>query len=121
MSTRRILEMPAAERARRPLRAVAHDLPGGRLVIVPPFAAGDRLDGFLQRHGGEPDRSRSEWQRLIGEEAVSLNGLPSKPGQRVNEGDRVLIAVATVGRKLDLPDDDVVPFGVVYEDAAMIV
>jgi 23S rRNA pseudouridine1911/1915/1917 synthase len=92
----------------------------GRLVIVPPFAAGDRLDGFLQRHGGESDRSRSEWQRLIGEEAVLLNGLPSKPSQRVSEGDRVLIASAAA-RKLDLPDADEVPFGVVYEDAAMIV
>ena len=77
--------MQAADRPRRPLRAVARELPGGRVVVVPPFAAGDRLDGFLQRHGGEPDRSRSEWQRLIVAEAVQLNGLPSKPGQRVSE------------------------------------
>src|ERR1700730_104033 len=94
-------------------------LPGERTVTVPPFAAGDRLDGFLQRHGGEPDRSRSEWQRLIGLEAVRLNGHPSKPGQRVISGDRVLIAAAA--RPTDLPPSDDVPFSVIYEDPAMIV
>jgi 23S rRNA pseudouridine1911/1915/1917 synthase len=113
--------MPAAEQTppRRPLRAVRHELPNGRIVIVPPYAAGDRLDGFLQRHGGEPDRSRSEWQRLIGLEAVRLNGQPSKPSQRVATGDRVLIA--SVPRHLELPPQQEVAFGVVYADAAMIV
>src|SRR5438270_3911904 len=111
--------MPAADRPRPPLRAVTHDFRDARLVLVPPFAAGDRLDGFLQRHGGEPDRSRSEWQRLIGEELIRLNGLPSKPSARVADGDRVLIAAAP--RKLDLPPEEEVAFEVVYEDAAMIV
>src|SRR5437588_3760484 len=111
--------MPAADRPRPPLRAVTHDFRAARLVLVPPFAAGDRLDGFLQRHGGEPDRSRAEWQRLIGEEAVTLNGRPSKPSQRVASGDRVLIV--DVARSLDLPPEEDVPFEVVFEDAAMIV
>src|SRR5436305_7445133 len=94
-------------------------LPGERTVTVPPFAAGDRLDGFLQRHGGEPDRSRSEWQRLIGLEAVLLNGSASKPGERVASGDEVLIS--SVPRVLELPPEDEVPFTVVYEDPTMIV
>ena len=111
--------MPAADRPRSPLRAVTRDLPDARLVLVPPFAAGDRLDGFLQRHGGEPDRSRAEWQRLIGEEAVTLNGRPSKPGQRVASGDRVVIV--DLARPLDLPPEEDVPFEVVFEDPAMIV
>ncbi len=111
--------MPAADRRRAPLRAVTHDLLRARLVIVPSFAAGDRLDGFLQRHGGEPDRSRSEWQRLIGLEAVLLNGVPGKPSHRVSSGDRVLISA--VARGLDLPPEDAVAFEVVYEDPAMIV
>jgi 23S rRNA pseudouridine1911/1915/1917 synthase len=89
------------------------------MVVVPSFAAGDRLDGFLQRHGGEPDRSRSEWQRLIGIEAVRLNGFSSKPSQRVSTGDRVTIEVASSG--LELPPEDEVAFEVVYEDPAMIV
>ena len=88
-------------------------------MTVPTYAAGDRLDGFLQRHAGEADRSRSEWQRLIGVEAVLLNGLPSKPGQRVAAGDRVLIAPQP--RLLDLPPEDDVPFDVVYEDPSMVV
>ena len=105
---------PRAEtpRVRRPLRAVVRDVAGGRVVTVPPYAAGDRLDGFLQRHGDEPERSRSEWQRLIGDEAVLLNGLPSKPSQRVLAGDRVLISPKP--RHLELPPDDQVPFEVVY-------
>jgi 23S rRNA pseudouridine1911/1915/1917 synthase len=86
---------------------------------VPPFAAGDRLDGFLQRHGGEPDRSRSEWQRLIGLEAVLVNGSRSKPSERVATGDRVRIAA--VSRPVVLPPEDEVPFEVVFEDASMIV
>jgi 23S rRNA pseudouridine1911/1915/1917 synthase len=110
---------PAETRTRRPLRAVVRDVPGGRVVTVPMYAAGNRLDGFLQRHAGDVDRSRSEWQRLIGVEAVLLNGLPSKPGQRVAAGDRVLIAPQP--RHLDLPPEDDVPFDVVYEDPSMVV
>jgi 23S rRNA pseudouridine1911/1915/1917 synthase len=111
--------MPAAERTRHALRAVARELPGGRVVVVPLFASGDRLDGFLQRHGGVADRSRSEWQRLIILEAVRLNGLPTKPGQRVLEGDEVQIAA--VSSQIELPPEDQVPFAVVYEDPSMVV
>src|SRR5438270_14091000 len=111
--------MPLADKVRHPLRAVVRDLPGARLVVVPPFIVGERLDGFLVRFGEEPDRSRAEWQRLIGEEAIRLNGLPTKPSQRVVPGDRVLIAAAP--RTLALPAEEEVPFEVVFEDPAMIV
>jgi 23S rRNA pseudouridine1911/1915/1917 synthase len=114
-----VLEMPAADRARLLLRTVTPELPGGRVVTVPPAAAGERLDGFLQRYGDEPDRSRSEWQRLIGLAAVRLNGLPSKSGQRVTSGDRIQIVAAS--RELDLPPEDEVPFEVVFVDPAMVV
>ena len=90
-----------------------------RVVVVPASAAGDRLDSFLQHCGEEPDRSRSEWQRLISGHAVLLNGSPSKPGRRVTASDRVTIASAS--RELGLPPEDAVDFEVVYEDAAMIV
>jgi 23S rRNA pseudouridine1911/1915/1917 synthase len=114
--------MPAADRRRRaPLRAQTRDLASSRVVVVPPFAAGDRLDGFIQRHGGEPDRSRAEWQRLIGLEAVLLNGYVSKPSERVVAGDRVSIAAAAVSRPGVPTPDDEVPFTVVFEDPAMIV
>src|SRR5215831_17166330 len=114
--------MPAAERKRRPapLRAQTRELDNARVVIVPPFAAGDRLDGFLQRHGGEPDRSRSEWQRLIRVEAVLLNGYVSKPSERVASGDRVSIAGSVTSRPTPPPPEDEVPFTVVFEDPDMI-
>jgi 23S rRNA pseudouridine1911/1915/1917 synthase len=111
--------MPGVERPRAPLRAETRELRSARVVIVPAFAAGDRLDGFLQRHGGEPDRSRSEWQRLIGVEAVLLNGSPSKPSERVATGDRVRIA--TLSQPPSLPPEDEVPFEVIFEDPAMVV
>jgi 23S rRNA pseudouridine1911/1915/1917 synthase len=90
-----------------------------RILIVPGSAAGERLDSFLQRHAGEPWRSRSEWQRLLGIDAVRLNDKLAKPAQRVTEGDRVVVIEGS--RVLDLPPEDVVPFEVVYEDPAMIV
>src|SRR5690348_6138464 len=111
--------MPAVQRRRLPLRAETRELQGARVVVVPPFAAGDRLDGFLQRHGGEPDRSRSEWQRLIGVSAVLLNGFPSKPSERVATGDQVQIA--HVSHAPELPPEDEVAFRVVFEDPSMIV
>src|SRR5947209_2218067 len=88
-------------------------------VIVPPLAAGERLDAFLQHYAGEPDRSRSEWQRLIGLDAVRLNGQPSKSSQRLTSGD--LIQIVHIARELDLPPQDDVPFDVVFEDPAMVV
>ena len=99
----------------REMQAAEHSI----TVIVPPLAAGERLDAFLQHYGGEPDRSRSEWQRLIGLDAVRLNGRPSKSGQRLTSGDRVQIVPVLPG--LDLPPEDEVPFEVVFEDPAMIV
>jgi 23S rRNA pseudouridine1911/1915/1917 synthase len=115
--------MQAADRPRahkpRALRAAWRELPGGRVVVVPDFAAGNRLDAFLQGHGGEPDRSRSEWQRLISVGAVLVNALATKAGQRVAAGDEVSIAAAP--RQLELPPEQEVPFKVVFEDPAIVV
>ncbi len=105
---------------RLPLRAPSAPVDGAaRIVIVPPFAAGDRLDGFLQRHGAVPDRSRAEWQKLIGLGAVLVNGRDSKPSYRVATGDRVRIAAPPKHVEL-LPAEDV-PFEVVYTDPSMVV
>jgi len=98
-----VLEMQAAE----------------RIVVVPPPAAGERLDAFLLHYGGEPELSRSEWQRLIGLDAVRLNDQSSKSGQRLTTGDRVHIS--RVSRETDLPPDDDVPFEVVFVDPSMVV
>src|SRR5436853_3381096 len=106
--------MQAVSRSRSPLRAETRELGDARVVVVPPFAAGDRLDGFLQRHGGEPDRSRSEWQRLIGADGVLVNGLPARPSHRVATGDQVTIAF--VARPAVLSPEDSIDFEVVYDD-----
>lgn len=90
-----------------------------KVIVVPPPAAGERLDAFLQQYGGEPDRSRSEWQRLIGLDAVQLNGVPTKPGHRLTSGDR--IQIVPVSREVDLPPEDQVPFEVMFADPAMVV
>jgi len=107
-------------RDRVPLRVISRQSPSGaRVLAVPPFVAGERLDGFLVRHGGVPDRSRSEWQKLIGLEAVLVNGRPAKPSQRVAEGDSVEIAPTPA--HVALPAEEDVPFEVVFADPAMIV
>lgn len=90
-----------------------------REIVVPASAAGHRLDAFLQRQSGQPDRSRSEWQRMIGMQAVLLNGSPSKPGQRVAANDH--ITITAIPRTQELPPETDVPFTVVYEDPSMIV
>jgi 23S rRNA pseudouridine1911/1915/1917 synthase len=45
--------------------------------------------------------------------------LPTKPSQRVLEGDEV--QVAAVSSQIDLPPEDKVPFEVVYEDPSLVV
>src|SRR5919201_1397762 len=111
--------MSPTERARRPLGAITRAEPGRRSVQVPEFAAGERLDGFLVRHGGMPERSRAEWQRLIEVAAIELNGSPSKPSQRVAAGD--IVQIAEPPAQLELPPQQEVSFDVVYVDPAMIV
>lgn len=86
---------------------------------MPPFAAGDRVDGFLARHGGHEERSRAEWQRLIGLDVVLVNGRPAKPSQRVNAGD--VLYVAEVAWASTLEPEESVPFQVVYEDPSMVI
>jgi len=115
--------MSPSSAERQPLRAASHTRAGGeRLLVVPPFAAGDRLDGFLARNGGTPDRSRAEWQRLIDQAAVTLNGQLAKPGQRVGSGDHVVVLRAAAPAKpIALTPDPDVPFTVVFQDPAMIV
>lgn len=90
-----------------------------RVIVVDESAAGDRLDAFLHRHIADPERSRSEWQRLIGVNAVLVNGLHTKPSHRLSTNERVTIA--SVVREVGLPPQEAIAFEVVYEDPAMIV
>jgi 23S rRNA pseudouridine1911/1915/1917 synthase len=86
-------------------------------VRVPPYAGHQRLDAFLTRAVG--GRSRSEWQRLIGLSAVTLDGRRVKPSDRVAPGQRVEIRAVPAHVVLRPAAD--IPLTVVYEDPAMIV
>ena len=91
--------------------------PSPTSLVVPVFDAGARLDAFLSRRVG--DRSRSEWQRLIGLGAVRVNRAPAKPSLRLQTGDRVeLLAVPA---RLEAQPDASIPLTIVYQDPAVIV
>jgi 23S rRNA pseudouridine1911/1915/1917 synthase len=90
---------------------------GGTGLVVPPYAAHQRLDAFLTRFVGE--RSRSDWQRLIGAGAVTVNGRRLKPSERVRPGD--LVSIDQVPAHVELRPAQNIPLVVVYEDPAMIV
>lgn len=95
-------------------------LPTGeqRDCLVPPAAAGVRLD----RHLAEvwPDLSRSRLQDLIREGHVSVAGRPvSKPRQALAAGDSVVVRIP-VPSVADIVAQDI-PLRVLYEDASLIV
>jgi 23S rRNA pseudouridine1911/1915/1917 synthase len=83
---------------------------------VPAEAAGERLDVFLARSLG----SRSQAQRLIAAGRVLVAGAAAAKGHRVRAGERVVVE--------DEPAEDAAagsgpaaPFGVAYEDDALVV
>jgi 23S rRNA pseudouridine1911/1915/1917 synthase len=85
--------------------------------VVAAESANARLDSYLSKLG--PERSRSEWQRLIEQGDVRLNGGQAKAATRVAAGDRVSLRAPSphvgVLPELDLPLD------VIYRDPAVIV
>jgi 23S rRNA pseudouridine1911/1915/1917 synthase len=83
---------------------------------IPAEAAGERLDVFLARSLG----SRSQAQRLIAAGRVLVAGAAAAKGHRVRAGERVVVE--------DEPAEDAAagagpaaPFGVAYEDDALVV
>ena len=63
---------------------------GAEQIQVPPFGARMRLDAFLARYG--EGRSRTEWQRLIENGLVTVDGKRVRVSDRVLEGQRVQVA-----------------------------
>ena len=103
---------------RQPVRPSQFVRPGGvQQYVVPPYANRERLDAFLTRHVGE--RSRSDWQRLIGLGAVTVDGQRVRPSDRVAGGQRV--AVHPVPSHVELRPAEDIPLVVLYEDPAMII
>ena len=86
-------------------------------LLVPPEAAGQRLDAWLA--GQQPYLSRARIQSLIREGHVTVNGRTVKPSQKVAAGTTVGIDVPPVAEVGLLPED--IPLDVLYEDADVIV
>jgi 23S rRNA pseudouridine1911/1915/1917 synthase len=106
---------------RTPLRPRHLQRPNGaEQILVPAFGARMRLDAFLARYG--EGRSRTEWQRLIENGVVTLDGRKVRPSDRVLEGQRVQVTPAVAAVTTYQPRRPAeLPLTIVYEDPAMIV
>jgi 23S rRNA pseudouridine1911/1915/1917 synthase len=108
---------------------VKHDVGSGAAAAAPAgqgatlrfridaTGAGRRLDAVLA--GLLPQVSRTQLARHIGEGAVTLNGGPAAPSQKVKQGDEVRYTPPAV-RAIELRAE-AIPLRVVYEDANLVV
>jgi 23S rRNA pseudouridine1911/1915/1917 synthase len=81
-------------------------------------AAGLRLDRWLA--GQLPEHSRSEIQRWIKEGAVTVNQLPARAAQRLDQDDSVIVRVRPAALTTGvLPE--ALPLSVLYEDVDVLV
>ena len=78
---------------------------------------GERLDKVIPAHA--PDLSRAVVQRLIKAGQVTVNGRPSKPSYRAQEGDAIVVRVPAELPEPVVPED--IPLDVIYEDDALLV
>ena len=79
--------------------------------------SGQRLDILLPQK--DPSLSRSRVKHMIEEGDVLVNNLPSKPAQRLQEGDIIRLTIRSVREAAAVPQE--IPLNIVYEDAAIIV
>jgi len=79
--------------------------------------AGRRLDAYLAARF--PEYSRTFIQRLIAEDAITINGRPVKPAYTPSEGDRV-VALVPVRSGKEVPPEDI-PLDILYEDRWIVV
>jgi len=77
-----------------------------------------RLDIFLSER--LPDVSRAYIQRLIGTQAVTVNGSPGKASYRTHFGDEIIVEIPAA-RPLGKAEPEDIPLDVVYEDSDLIV
>ena len=86
-------------------------------LVVPPEAAGMRLDTWLARRPGSPSRSRV--QQLVKDGLVLVNGEEAKRSYEVQGGETVNITWPGVEDSWPFPQD--IPLDIVYDDADTIV
>ena len=87
-------------------------------VIVPHEKTGERLDRFLA-HEFE-GQSRSFLQKLIESGCVTLNGKPSKAGQKLKENDAIAVVFLPEPEEGEIVPEEI-PLEVVFEDDDLIV
>lgn len=85
---------------------------------IPSDQAKQRLDRYLV--AALPDLSRSAVQHLITEQAVLVNGQPSKPGYILREHDEIYIVTTTLRARNAIPARSL-PLEIIYEDDDLIV
>ena len=78
---------------------------------------GSRLDRFLASK--DKGLTRSRIHSLITEGMVSLNGIPTRPSQKVKVGDRIVLTIPPV-REAHLVAQDI-PLDIVYQDSEFAV
>jgi 23S rRNA pseudouridine1911/1915/1917 synthase len=79
--------------------------------------SGQRLDILLPQN--DPALSRSQVKRMIEEGDVLVNNLPSKPAQRLQEGDIIRLTIRSAREAVAIAQE--IPLNIVYEDTAIIV
>ena len=93
--------------------------PGAELtsvrLVVEADGAGQRADRYLSARSGLPSRSQFQ-QRLAG---LKVNGRAVKPSTRLEQGDRVEVALTTPSASAVLPEP--MELEVLYEDADVVV
>jgi 23S rRNA pseudouridine1911/1915/1917 synthase len=87
------------------------------VLIVPPDAAGTRLDSFVA--GSDLALTRSQVRHLIDGGRVTIGGRVRKAGQLVRAGDEVRVEVPAVASTVAEPE--ALPLDVLYEDETLIV
>jgi 23S rRNA pseudouridine1911/1915/1917 synthase len=73
---------------------------------------GERVDKALA--AAYPDLSRSQWQQLIHDGHVTVDGFPVKASQRLEGGERVRATIPAIA-ETDIPAQDI-PLEIIYED-----
>ena len=87
-----------------------------RTVIVPPEAAGARLDSFL---ADSVSATRAQCQKWLQAELVTVNGRVSPKQVRLQAGDTVEVAIPDPVSYEVQPEE--IPLDIVYEDADLLV
>jgi 23S rRNA pseudouridine1911/1915/1917 synthase len=78
---------------------------------------GERLDKALT--GAMPDLSRMQWQRLIKEGRVLVNGQTSRPSHRLSGGEQIFADIPEAVESELVPEE--IPLDIRYEDSDIIV